>query len=341
MWGAAAGHCRGMPTIPTPRGPLSAAVATALRTGRPVAPLALSQEEPVRDHDLQLALWMLYELFYAGFHGVDPDAEWRPDLLELRAELEVRFEEALRRATRDLVTASRDAVDDLPGQVDHLIASVDVPGVAAYLHREATHEEFLDYLRGRSVYHLKESDPHTFVLPRVSGATKAALAELQYDEYGAGRPDGVHSSLYADALASVGLDPAPGAYVDEVDATVLAQNNVMSLFGLHRRLRGAALGHLAAFEATSAMPCRRIAAGAERLGLPAPVIGYYEEHVEADAVHEHLAVRGVCGALVAGEPALHEDVLFGVAACLHLDAVWAATQLEIWTTAQETEEVAS
>ena len=66
--------------------------------------------------------------------------------------------------------------------------------------------------------------------------------------------------MYADALTAAGLDSGYGAYIDEVSALSLAAANVMSLFGLNRRLRGAAMGHLAAFEATSSVPCRRIAA---------------------------------------------------------------------------------
>jgi hypothetical protein len=168
------------------------------------------------------------------------------------------------------------------------------------------------------------------VLPRVDGPAKVALAEIQYDEYGAGRPERLHAKLYADALTAAGLDTGYAAYVDRVSAETLAVNNLMSLFALHRRLRGAALGHLAAFESTSSMPCRRIAAGAERVGLPPAVAAYFEEHVEADAVHEQVAVRDVCGSLVEAEPELREDVLLGVACCLILDARAAERMLTGW-----------
>ena len=104
---------------------------------------------------------------------------------------------------------------------------------------------------------------------------------------------------------------------------ILAQNNVMSLFGLQRRLRAAALGHLAAFETTSSVPSRRIVQGLERLGLPAEMIGYYEEHVEADAIHEQLAVRTICGSLIEDEPTLVDDVFFGAFTCLDLEARYA------------------
>jgi len=317
------------PTLPQPRGPLSEAVHRRL-TGLPTAAaLPPVPEDPFGD-DAQLALWMLYELHYRGFADVPDTLEWDPDLLALRAALEAPFEEALRTVSAPYVMDALAGSDDLVDQVRAVVDAVEVAPLAAYLQRHATREQVLHFLAERSVYHLKESDPHSFVLPRVDGRAKVALAELQYDEYGAGRPDRLHARLYADALAAAGLRTGYAAYIDQVRAETLAVNNVMSLFGLHRRLRGAALGHLAAFESTSSMPCRRIAAGAQRVGLPAEVAAYFDEHVEADAVHEQVAVRDICGGLVAAEPELREDVLLGVAACLLLDARAAERMLAEW-----------
>ena len=76
----------------------------------------------------------------------------------------------------------------------------------------------------------------------------------------------------------------------------------MSLFGLHRRWRGAALGHLACVEMTSSEPSRRYSAGLRRLGFDERTTVFYDEHVEADAVHEQIASVDMCGSLVAEEP---------------------------------------
>jgi hypothetical protein len=110
----------------------------------------------------------------------------------------------------------------------------------------------------------------------------------------------------------------------------------MSLLGLHRRLRGAAMGHLGAFEATSSVPCRKYAGGVRRLGLPQQVAAYFDEHVEADAVHEQLALRDICADLVSADPSLEEDVLFGAAACLVVDAVAGERMLEAWEQGRST-----
>ena len=90
----------------------------------------------------------------------------------------------------------------------------------------------------------------------------------------------MHSEMFARAMDAAGLDSAYGVYVDDASAEVLAVNNAMSLFGLHRRLRGACMGHLAAFEMTSSFPSRRYAMGAERLGFTPDVAAYFDEHVE-------------------------------------------------------------
>ncbi|GAA3467886.1 hypothetical protein [Nonomuraea roseola] len=79
--------------LPAARGPITAALFGRL-TGPPGGePLAVHE---VDDEDLHLALFVCYELHYQGFDEVDERWEWEPSLLRTRAELERRFESALR-----------------------------------------------------------------------------------------------------------------------------------------------------------------------------------------------------------------------------------------------------
>lgn len=329
---------------PVPCGPLSTAVARALtgadaadRQHAPRRTDTAGVTDPLSDRDFQLALWMLYELHYRGFDDVDPALEWDPLLISSRTLLEGLFEKAVRTLVGAHPGHALDGSTDGPATssavVDELVAMTSsevTSDLAAFLQRKASEEQFRHYLGQRAVYHLRESDPQSFVLPRVDGATKAALAALQFDEYGGGRPDRLHATLYATALESLGMSSDVAAYVDDVDASALASVNLMSLLALNRRLRGAALGHLAAFEATSSVPCRMIAQGARRLGLPEAVADYYDEHVEADAVHEQVAIREICGSLVGADPGLATDVLFGAAACLAVDGLAGEVLLRRW-----------
>lgn len=319
--------------IPRPVGPLSGWVHRVLVGQVDADAPEVASTDSVLDLDLQLALWTLYELHYGGFADADPDMDWDPELVRFRRQLESVFEADVRARAAALLPADVSAGDiaqDFVDQLAEVIESEDGPDLTGHLQRRADLDQFLHFMRLRSIYHLKESDPQSFVLPRVRGGAKVALAELQYDEFGAGRPEMLHQHLFAQALEACGLDSTYGTYIDEVDASTLAVNNVMSLFALNRRLRGASLGHLAAFEATSSIPCRRIAQGTRRLGLPDAAAAYWDEHVEADAAHEQVAMRDICGRVVADEPALAADVLMGAAACAVLDAVAAEELLGRW-----------
>lgn len=310
--------------VPKPRGTLSDALFEALRNPATSWDHVLGTE-PDHDEDAQIALWTLYELHYRGFDDVDDILEWQPEALQLRRALEQSFEARLRERydAPDLTAPFAESFFDY-------VASHDGRSLASFVQREADAEQVRELLSVRTIYHLKESDPSAWLVPRLNVEPQAALMELQYDEYGAGDPNRLHSHLFARGLEACGLSAEYGAYIDDVPCEVLAQNNAMSLFGLHRRLRGAALGHLAAFEATSSLPSRRMVQGLERLGFPPEMVGYYEEHVEADAVHEQLAVRVVCGSLLDAEPALADDVFFGAFTCLDLEDRFAGAMLEEW-----------
>lgn len=314
-----------MPDLPQPRGPVSEALLAALRE----PPHALrGSAELVDDEDLQLALYCLYELHYRGFDGVDDAWEWEPSLLALRATLERSFETEL----QELVGPPGEPPE--PAEVDahlrELMLADDAPSVSTFIEREADLEQVREFMVHRSAYQLKEADPHTWALPRLSGKPKAAMVEVQADEYGNGRAEDVHAELFARALDAVGLDSTYGAYLDRIPGVTLATVNLMSFFGLHRRLRGAIVGHLALFEMTSSVPNRRYAAGLRRLGQSDDACLFFDVHVVADAVHESVAAVDLAGGLARQHRALGADVLWGAKCLLALDGRWARHMLRAW-----------
>ncbi|MGY1741065.1 MULTISPECIES: iron-containing redox enzyme family protein [unclassified Blastococcus] len=319
--------------LPEPRGPLSAALFADLPTGSLsgsttglAVEAAATAADPLLDEDLQIALAACYELHYRGFDGVEDAWEWDPALLTLRAHLE-RAHTAALRALVGPVPVTDETVDR---QLTALIAADDGPSLSRYLARSGSLAQWQEYLTLRSVYHLKEGDPHTFAVPRLGGRTKSAMVEIQADEYGGGTPARMHSELFAGLLRDLGLDDAYGALWDDAPAVAFTSVNTMSLFGLHRRWRAAALGHLTAVEMTSSEPSRRYSAGLRRLGYGPATTVFYDEHVEADAVHEQIAAVDMCGSLVAAEPGLAADVLFGAASSLALDGLTARHLLGAW-----------
>ncbi|WP_067510624.1 iron-containing redox enzyme family protein [Actinoplanes sp. TFC3] len=306
--------------LPTARGPLSEALVTALVQ----APHDFTPGDPTSDDDLHLGLFVLYELHYRGWDGVDDAWEWHPGLLALRARLEARFEADLR--TLDVPEIDR----DVPHTLIAMTQEAGGPSLSGYIRGRATYGQFREFATHRSVYHLREADPHTFAIPRLHGKAKAALIEVQIDEYGGGVVNRMHQELFKDTMVALGLDTTYGAYVDVVPWQTLANNNLMSLFGLHRRLRGALLGHLAAYEMTSTAPNRNYGNGLRRLGGDKKATKFYDEHVEADAVHEQIAAYDMCGSFSEAEPELARDVLFGARCVLTMEDRWAEYVLQRW-----------
>ncbi|MBA2311019.1 MAG: iron-containing redox enzyme family protein [Pseudonocardiales bacterium] len=313
---------RRAPVLPAPRGPVSEFVLAALRDGSLTLP-------PVDDdldgygEDVQLTLYCLYELHYRGFEGVDPDREWDPLLLAVRAELERAFLLALQAD----VTPS----DDVAVALDALLVEpADAWGVSHHLRRDGELWQLREYVAHRSLYHLKEADPQAFVIPRLDGVAKATLVTIEHDEYGAGDPDRMHSRLFADMMRGLGLSDGYGHYVDAAPAETLAEVNFMSLCGLHRRLRGALVGQFATVELTSSPGSDRLVKAMRRMGCDDAVAAFYSEHVETDAVHEQLIRRGVLTPLLADEPELAADVVFGIRASTLLAGRLGSLLLERW-----------
>jgi len=314
------------PALPEANGPLSAAI-LELFAGRraSVASFPVADTDPY-GLDVQLALYTCYELAYRGFAGVDPEWEWDPDLLRLRAQLERHFVAAVRADVGEITSG-----DTAAAEMDALsVDPVGGVGPSYYLRDEGTWEQMCEYLVHRSLYHLKEADPHAFAIPRLTGQAKASFVAVEFDEYGAGRADRVHQQLFADLLAAAGLDSSYLAYLGNVHAETLAVVNLMSYFGLHRSMRGAAIGHFAATEITSSPGSRRLADALERMGAPQACIAFYREHVEADAVHEQVVRTDVVGNLIGREPTLEANVVFGMRALDVVESRFADRVMASW-----------
>ncbi|MFE3253443.1 iron-containing redox enzyme family protein [Streptomyces sp. NPDC059209] len=315
------------PALPTGRGDLSYGVVRALR-GRPgsrtpLPPTGTADTADPYGEDLHLALYLCYELHYRGFCGVDPAWEWDPALLAVRADLERRFLDALRADTKRR-TDVREALADL------LVEPPDGTSTSHYLKDEGELWHLREYAAQRSVYHLKEADPHVWVIPRLRGRAKAAMVAVGFEEFGGGRADRMHSRLFADLMTDLGLDTAYGRYVGAATGEMLASVNLMSMFGLHRALRGALVGHFAAAEAVLSPTSRRLAEAMRRTGAGEAAVHFYVTHVAGDASPERLVGHDVVGGLLEEEPWLETDVAFGVDATGVLEARLADKLLPAW-----------
>jgi hypothetical protein len=313
--------------LPPVRGAWTEELYGLLGVDAAAAPFPVSEPvELLDDDDFQMALYLCYELHYSGLQGVDDRMEWSPLVLMFRAALENEFEAALRALVPDVEPRHAEVGEELQA----LVREDQGPPLSRYVETQATREQLLEHVIHRSAYQLKEADPHSWAIPRLRGRAKAALVEIQADEYGGGDAERMHSVLFAKTMRGLGLDPRYGAYLSCLPGVTLATVNLLSWFGLNRRLRGAVAGHLAVFEMTSSVPNRRYGNGARRLGYGAAVTDFYDEHVEADAIHENIAAWDLAHALSVDEPELTSDILFGARALLALEGRWAGHLLDCW-----------
>lgn len=315
-------------SLPPARGALSEHVISSIAS--PVRPIPLHPEvvadDGLTDDDLQLALYLCYELHYTAIDGVDPRWEWEPSLLSFRRELEETFEKEL--FVR--VPPRADGMS-IPDELRSLAATDGAISLSKQLEREPSRQHFEEFVIHRSAYQLKEADPHSWVLPRLGGRAKAALVEIQADEYGGGDADGMHAVLFKGVMEALGLDAGYGAYVGRIPGITLAGVNLMSMFGLHRRWRGAIVGHLALFEMSSTDPNRRYGNAMRALGFDGKATKFYDEHVEADAVHEAIATHDLAGGLAADEPDVAGDISFGARSLAYLEDLWAQHVIKAWS----------
>jgi hypothetical protein len=80
----------------------------------------------------------------------------------------------------------------------------------------------------------------------------------------------------------------------------------------------------------SSVPNARYARGLRRLGFDGAATRFFDEHVEADAVHENVAAVDLAGGLARQEPTLAADILWGARCLVALDERWAEHVLGAW-----------
>lgn len=320
---------------PRPRGPISQWVLHQLTGGDAGGPPSASGVDGCGD-DVQLALFLAYEPHFSSFQGPDR-AEWDTDLLAVRRQLEDAFATALaERIGWPQRTGAARPVTDVGAEIVALIDHDTGPSLSSYMEACGSLDQMRQFVTHRSAYQLLEGDAHSYAIPRLRGRAKQLLVEIQSGEYGADEPGRrMHSELFGETMRALGLDDRPNAYLDELGASSLAIGNLIALFGLNRRWRGALVGHLTVFETTSVTPMGRYSRALERMAAPLAARRFYDVHVLADAEHEHLALEMV-RALAADEPQLVGDILFGARCALEVERAFAAGLLDAWATATST-----
>lgn len=315
------------PLIPWSRGPLSAAVIKALRAEPgslgPTPPVHVA--DPLNDDDLQLALYLCYEVHFRDLTGLD--WEWDLDLLAFRAQLENAVVTQLREEISPLT--SRRPVD-VVAEIEQLVVTSRTASIATYFRDGGSLDQLREFCVHRSVAHLREGDAQAFAIARLPRDAKTSLIEIQHFNSGAGHADDSRSTLFAATMIALGLDDSYGSYVEMLPGVTLATANLVSMFSLHRRWRAQLVGQLTSLDMTSAQPREDYRRALERFGVGPAGRRFYDAPGELDAHRGDVARRRLVAGLLRGEPGLGPDVIFGAAAMMLVEENFTRHLLNAW-----------
>lgn len=187
-------------------------------------------------------------------------------------------------------------------------------GMGEFLDDEASLEQMKEIVAQRSLFFLKEPDPWALVIPSLHGKAKAGLLDLLLDEYGWGRYDQMHSTIYEELMAELGLETGYDAYLQRTAWQYLATINLQHMYARHRRLSRRMYGYIYLIEADSPGAMQHYLAAWRRLGLgdEQRVMKFYDLHVTADEGHQEVALNEVIVPVLEQQPGAGPEIARGV-----------------------------
>lgn len=203
--------------------------------------------------------------------------------------------------------------------------SFDGTGWGRFVRDEITLDQLRRIVAQRSLFFLREPDPWIFALPTLTGVAKAGLIDLLLDEYGWGKLDHMHSSVYARLMNALDLDPRPDAYEAEASWQYLATLNHQWMLALTPGLSRRLLGTIYLTEADSPSAMANYLIAWERLGVTDPeVLKFYEIHICADENHRDVALGEVLLPVCEQDPAAIAEIAAGIVDARTLEADFAS-----------------
>jgi hypothetical protein len=322
-------------TDPTQRDSFEAEIARALET--PELASALEADPERRDailnrarslalhafeHEEDAALDVAHRTLYilgaqSGWSPVGASRENEHDLTlaAVRLCLEDAFERQLARVAAVPESPPRGTSDALGWLMELALKRplFDGPSMGDFYREEATLEQLREVVAQRSLFFLKEPDPWTMVIPSLRGEAKAGLIDLILDEYGWGRHDQMHSTVYARLMDKLGLSTGYDDYFEQTSWQLLAGLNYQSMLARHRRLCRRMYGYIYLVEADSPSSMRNYLEAYARAGVDDPeVLLFYQLHIDADVGHADVALNEVVARVVQSEPDAAGEIAHGI-----------------------------
>lgn len=269
------------------------------------------RDAPEAHRFLQRALYRINRLMLFWYDSLlEYENDRSPFVLSLRAGIENAWQSWEVRSI-DLPALQQEDVES--GLRQRAARDVDPPPSAAglYFRDHAGVPAYSRLVEIASLDGLVEASQLSRTLGGVSNDVHSTLTRLLLEEYGGGKPARKHSAYFRTMMEALGLDTSPEAHLDLVPWEVLAGINHSFLLSDRKRFFLRYVGGLLYTEVSvpSAFRCYR--AAAERLGLPADAMTYWDLHIKEDARHGPWMLDQVALPLAAQYPHDAWELLLG------------------------------
>jgi hypothetical protein len=276
---------------------------------------------------------------HRSLYAIYANRIWRPtpdlksaDLLRYRLILEAGFRSRLDRVREEDDIDLTPPAENLGEWFESLALGehpLDDGSWGAYLKDDATLDALKSVVAQRSLFFLREPDPWIYAVPTLTGIAKAGLIDLLLDEYGWGKLDRMHSTIYANLMDALGLETELDHYELTTSWQFLATLNHQWMCALDPMLGRRLIGTIYLTEADSPQAMTNYLAAYDRLGIDDPrVLEFYELHVAADENHRDVALSEVAVPVAEAEgAAAAQAIATGIFDARTLEAEFAQGEL--------------
>jgi hypothetical protein len=278
------------------------------------------------------------ERAHKSLYAIYADRVWRPassaqgaELTQVRRILETAFRGQLDRQRAELSVDITQPASDVARWLESIALGphpLDDGSWGLYLHEDATLDAMKRVVAQRSLFFLREPDPWVYAIPTLTGSAKAGLIDLMLDEYGWGKLDRMHSTIYANLIEALDLPTEIDHFEGSASWQYLATLNHQWMCALDPSLSRRLLGTIYLTEADSPQAMNNYLAAYARLGIDDPrVLEFYELHVVADENHREIALLELVAPVAEAEgPEAAREIATGIFDARSLEAEFARSE---------------
>lgn len=288
---------------------------------------SFEQENAIALDDAHRSLFHLYSRRVWNAPTAPRPARIESALGSVRANLEFEFRDSLTRKRADQLSDPPSEPTDLAEWFSELATGAhphENPRWSDYVRNEISFDRIKQIVSHRSLFFLREPDPWIYAIPTLKGVAKAGLIDLLLDEYGWGKLDHMHSTIYSRLMESLDLDSRIDHYESSTPWQFLAVQNHQWMLALTPGLALQLLGTIYLTEAESPAAMANYLAAWERLGITDPeILHFYELHATADENHRDVALHEVLMPSCGGDRRAAHEIACGIFDGKSLEASYA------------------